>query len=210
MNLKALSIIVALLTGVAASRADITGNTLADDGDGVITCTTYGFLTLSPGEFQLSVDGIQHYSLDPSWPTGHILGDITTDTETDPSLTLAYEVDNDTGTAWNDYQVQITLNKSFTLSNVSVDNSGWTSVVTAPIQVGSSWIAYIDYKAGIPVPYDPDPLLTGTLDFGYKLSFTGSVTFVEALTPTFVPEPGTWALMACGLIGAFFMRRRSA
>ena len=91
-----------------------------------------------------------------------------------------------------------------------MDNSGWTSVVTAPIQVGSSWIAYIDYKAGIPVPYDPDPLLTGTLDFGYKLSFTGSVTFVEALTPTFVPEPGTWALMACGLIGAFFMRRRSA
>ena len=210
MNLRTLSIMAGLLASVTLSRADITGNTLAADGDGVITCSTYGFLNPSPGEFQLSIDGIQHYSPDPLWPTGHILGDITTDTPTDPSLTLGHEIDNDTGTAWSDYHVQITLDKSFTLSNVTVANSGWTSIVTAPTQVGSSWIGYIDYYAGTPVPYDINPLLTGTLDFSYKMSFIGSVSFCEALTPSFVPEPGTWALLVGGLAGVFFMRRRSA
>jgi hypothetical protein len=197
MKIRILAIMSALLAGAGFSHANIIGNTLAADGDGVITCNVYGFTENGPGDFQLSIDGTHNL-----WDAGHIQGDIITDTETDPKLTLFNEIDNDTGIAWGDYHVKVTMSKAFTFSNVGVANSGWTFNTTAPVLVGSNWIGYIDYYAGTPV------LALGTLDFNYSMTFIGSTSFQEELTPSPVPEPGTFALMVCGLTGLLVMRRR--
>ena len=189
----------ALLAGAGFSRANIISNSIAADGDLVMTCNVYGFITNGPGDFQLSIDGTHNL-----WDAGHIQGDIITDTELDPTLTLFNEIDNDTGVTWNDYHVKVTMSKSFSFSNVAVTNGGWTFNTTTPVQVGSDWIGYIDYFAGNLVPNG------GTLDFSYAISFLGSVSFQEELTPSTVPEPGTFALMVCGLTGLLVMRRRSA
>src|SRR5690242_4409559 len=172
MKLRILALLGALFASTTLAQANIISNTLADDGDGVMTCSTYGFLQNGPTDFQLSIDGVHHLLT-----AGDILGNIYTDTETDPSLTLLHSIDNDTGFTWTDYHVQITLNKSFALTNITVNNL-WTYTVTAPVQIGSDWVGYIDYYAGNPVPP------TGTLDFGYTMTFIGSVAFAEQLTPT--------------------------
>ena len=199
MKIRMLAIMAALLAGAGFSRANIIGTTLADDGDGCITCNVYGLTCISPGNYQLNIDGSQN-----QWGPGHILGNILTDTETDPTLALIESINNDTGITWDDYHIEVTMSKLFTFSNVGVANSGWTFNTTAPVLVGSDWIGYINYDEGTPIPNG------GTLDFNYSITFLGSVSFTEQLTPSTVPEPGTFALMVCGLTGLLFMRRRSA
>jgi hypothetical protein len=189
MKIRILAILAALLAGAGFSRADIIGNTLADDGDGVITCNVYGFATNGPGDFQLSIDGTHNL-----WDAGHILGNIIAD-ETDPKLTLYESIDNDTGIAWGDYHVKVTMSKPFTFSNVGVANSGWTyTPPAAPVLVGSDWIGYIDYYG-----YSNPVLALGTLDFNYAMTFIGSASFCEELTPSPVPEPTTTGCFLLGL-----------
>ncbi len=205
MKIKILAVMAALLAGAGFSRADIISNSIAADNDGVITCDVYPFIKNTIGDFQATIDGIQHNTGNP-WEPGHIQGDIITDTETDPTLALINSIDNDTGIAWGDYHVMVTMSKPFTFSNVAVANSGWTyTPPAAPGQVGSNWIGYIDFYG-----YSNPVLTLGTLDFNYSITFTGSVSFQEALTPSPVPEPepGTFALAICGLTGLLVMRRR--
>jgi hypothetical protein len=197
MKIRMLAIMAALLAGAGFSRADIIGNTIAADGDPVMTCYTYGFLKTGDHAFQLSIDGSQNL-----WDYGHIQGDIITDTETDPTLALFNEIDNDTASAWGDYHVKVTMSKPFTFSNIGVANSGWTFNTTAPVLVGSDWIGYINYFAGTPV------LVGDPLDFNYSMTFTGGASFQEELMPSTVPEPGTFALTICGLTGLLVKRRR--
>ena len=199
MKLRILAILAALLAGATFTHANIISQNLADDHDGVLTCSTYDFLQTGSTDFQLSIDGV-HHVIDP----GHILGDIITDTDTDPSLTLLHSIDNDTGFTWTDYHVKVTMNKFFTFSNVTVANNLWYANVTAPTLVGSDWIGSIDFFSGDPVPN------LSTLDFGYKMTFVGSVAFAEELTPTSVPEPTTVTFMVCGLMGLFVLQRRTA
>jgi hypothetical protein len=197
MKLRMFVIMAALVASASLSRANITGETLADDGDGVITCKIYSLITNSPGNYQLNIHGDHNI-----WGPGHILGNIYTDTETDPTLALDQSIDNDTGSAWGDYQVQVTMNKSFTFSNIGVANSGWTFTVTQPTQVGSDWIGDVDYYAGIPVS------ISGTLDFNYSITFTGSASFAEQLTPSPVPEPMSAGVLLLGL-GVLVCSQRS-
>jgi hypothetical protein len=205
MKIKMLAIMAMLFAAAVFSRADIIGNTIAADGDGVITCNIYGFTTNGPGDFQISIDGIQHNMGNP-WEPGHILGDILTDTETDPKLTLFNEIDNDTGYAWGDYHVMVTMSKTFAFTNVGVGNAGWTvTAITQPTLVGTNWIGYIDYAG-----YSNPVAVSSTLDFNYAMTFVGSVSYCEQLTPSPVPEPATFALAICGLGGLLVMRRRSA
>ena len=139
MKIRILAIVAALLAGAGLSRADIIGNSIADDGDGVMTCYTYGFLKTGDHAFQLSIDGSQN-----RWDYGHIQGDIFTDTDTDPTLALFNSIDNDTAYDWGDYHVKVTMNKPFSFSNVGVANSLWTFNTTAPTNNGVVWIGYID------------------------------------------------------------------
>jgi hypothetical protein len=196
MKIRIPTVLVALLTGVTLSRADITNTTLSAYSDGVMYCNFSDLTQIGLHDFQQSMYG-DHLT----FATGTVYGDILTDTETDPSLNLLHSIDNDTAFTWTDYHLKITLNKTFSLSNVTVDN-GWTSIITLPTQVGSDWIGYIDYYSGTPI------LSGGTLNFGYTMSFVGSVSFSEELTPTSVPEPGTSVLLVCGLMGWFVTRRR--
>jgi len=204
MKIRILAIMAVLLAGAGFSRANITNNTIAADGDGVITCDVYPLINNGLGNFQLSIDGIQH-NLGNPWDAGHIQGNIITDTETDPTLALFNEINNDTGIAWGDYHVMVTMSKPFTFPSIGVTNGGWTFTSTAPVQVGSNWIGYINYFG-----YGNPVLVGGTLAFNYSMTFTGGASFQEALTPSPVPEPGTFALMVCGLTGLLVMRRRSA
>jgi hypothetical protein len=202
MKIRMLAVMAALLAGAGFSRADnITNINIWDYNSSVLTCS-YGPLTGSSGNYQYGIDGTQL-----AWAVGSMGGTIYTDgTGTDPTLQLGEQIDNDTGSTWNDYHVTITMSQSFSFSNVGVTNSGWTpnTIITAPVQVGSDWIGYIDYYAGTPVPNG------GTLDFNLSITFTGTASFEEDLMPSTVPEPGTFALMVCGLTGLLVMRRRSA
>jgi hypothetical protein len=200
MKIKMFIIMAALVASASLSWAKITDVNLADDGDGVMTCTNYGFTDLGDGNYEVDFYGSHNI-----WDAGHILGDIITDTELDPTLALYQDIDNDTGYAWGDYHVTVTMNKSFNFSNVGVFNSGWTfTPPSAPVQVGTNWIGSIDYYAGTPV------LNGGILTFNYSVTFIGSAKFCEELMPSPVPEPGTFALVTCGLAGLLVLRRRFA
>src|ERR1039458_5142934 len=96
------------------------------------------------------------------------------------------------------------MSKLFAFTNVGVGNSGWNvTAVAQPTLVGSNWIGYIDYAG-----YGNPVLALGTLAFNYSMTFTGGASFQEQLMPSPVPEPGTFALMACGLTGPVGLRRR--
>jgi hypothetical protein len=198
MKIRILAAVAAALASVTVSRADITNTTLWAYNDGVMYCSFSPLTQIASHEFQLSAYG-DHLT----FATGRIRGNILTDTETDPALNLLHSIDNDTGFTWTDYHLKITLNKTFSLSAVTVDN-GWTFLITPPTQVGSDWIGYIDYYAGTPI------LNGSALNFGYTMTFVGSVSFSEELTPTSVPEPGALALLACGLMALSVLRRRFA
>lgn len=200
MSYRIFSVIMAVLASATFARADIINTTLADDGDGVISCTTGNLQLLGCGEWEQSIAG-NHNLFGP----GHILGSIITDKETDPSLTLIHDLENDTPTAWGGYHVSVKLNKVFTITSMGVDNIGWTCAITQPIQIGSDYVGSLDYVGETPV----EP--SGSLGFAYKVTFVGTVNFYEEMTPTAVPqavpEPGTAALFLCGL-GSFLWLRR--
>jgi len=201
MKIRMLAIVAALLAGAGLSRADITSADIWSNNTNVMTCSYDPVVPVSgsPGNYLLSIYGTQL-----AWAAGSIGGTITTD-GTDPTLQLGEQINNDTGSTWNDYHVTITMSQSFSFSNVGVTNGGWTDIVTAPTLVGSDWIGYVDYYAGTPVLPD-----NSILDFSLSVTFTGNTSFEETLMPSTVPEPGTFALMVCGLTGLLVMRRRSA
>ncbi|MFO1477466.1 MAG: PEP-CTERM sorting domain-containing protein [Verrucomicrobiota bacterium] len=198
--MKCHSILLAVAVSLTASTTfgDIIGVTAAADGDGAISCPDYNWgATTSIGLYG-----------DQSGAIAHILGTITTDTELDPTLTIANSIDNDTGFDWAGYQVNVKMNKTFTLGSVQVTNPGdWTVLsVTQPVLVGSDWIGSIVYTGGTPVTWNP----AGSIDFSFSMTFLGSAQWCEELVPIAVPEPGTASLLVLGalaLAGRRLVRR---
>ena len=180
-----------VLISVSAVNAAIIDWNCADDGDGAIVMTnpTRNYDS-GTGEYSLAVNCVQ------DWYPGHIEGEFITDTELDPTVWFMQTIDNDTDFAWTDYHITITMNKSFTLSNASGPDD-WTAIITAPVQSGSQWIGSVDYYAGTPIQIGESG------DFGFKMSFLGSVQFCTEQYPT--PEPATVAILA---LGALALRKR--
>ncbi len=199
MKCRLLATSIVLLSCVAIVRADIVDWNCAPDGDGVFTLNSPITWTEIPNvEYVMNVDASHN-----SWDYGHMIGWFQTDTALDPTIHIYNSIVNHTGFTWTDYHVNVTLSRDFTLTHADVTApSGWSSAITAPVQVGNDWVGKIDFLAGTPVPN------LGTLTFDYQFHFNGNTfyTFSQELLPT--PEPGASLLLGCGLVGLYAMRGR--
>ncbi|HPA20215.1 MAG TPA: PEP-CTERM sorting domain-containing protein [Verrucomicrobiae bacterium] len=166
---------------VDSAQANIIGATLDDDGDGAVTCTT----TWDAGTSTLTATCKQY------WSPGHMLGTVTTDTELDPTLWVINSIENDTGASWIGYQLNITMNKSFSIVGV-VSPPDWTWAITQPTQSGSQWTGTLDYFSGTAVG------ISDAGYFGYVVSFLGSVNFAQEMIPQLIPEPASMAVLLLG------------
>jgi len=210
--MKKQSVLLAVLATLACgsiSQASITNAWWHDDGDGAVVCSSW----IWDGTSTLTMAGTQYGG------TGHRLGWAKTDTTEDPTLFLGSGVDNDTGYAWNGYQVNVIMAVPFTFVNLppgvqNPPNNDWASslVVQPTLQVVGPYTGKyegtLDYSG---------PSLVGIgdeLDFNYAIHFGSSLdySFTQEMIPQLVnvPEPGTVALLAMGGLGLALRLRRSS
>ncbi|MGA3163341.1 MAG: PEP-CTERM sorting domain-containing protein [Verrucomicrobiota bacterium] len=200
-RLSVILIVAGSLMYCSVGKADITSVQFQDDGNGAITFPLYTW-SGTASDLSLSLNGVENRG-----GAARILGTITTDTTTDPTLTLSRAIDNDTDFAWTAYYVNIYMDVNFTLSNVNVTLPADWTVASAqqPVPVVSpygSYEAQVEFSSGTPVAIGDE------LDFGYTISFIGPMSFTEEMIP--VPEPGTFGFLAAGALslGGFLAARR--
>lgn len=195
---------VAVLAAVMpANAAVVTNCTAAGDGDGAVVCT-YG-----PTDWTVTDEGADmNVYGDQYWGPAHIDGKISVDGE-DPTVHIYNVIDNDSALTWTAYQVNVYLNKTFTMSAVAVTTPGWSldsvlPVVTGPVldSDGTSW----GYKGTfnlVGTPIAPG----GNISFDYKITFVGSVLYSQEMIPA--PEPATVGVLLLGGLTVLIRRRRN-
>jgi hypothetical protein len=200
--------VVAVVVGLACSsvsKANITNVWYRDDGDGAFVCGNPGTWTGSTNALSLGVNGKE------CGTPGHLLLNVYTDSPDDPTLKIDNSIDNDTSFAWTQFTVNLTMNVSFTLTNVFVSTPGDWQVVSGDNQTatytGSNYLATVVYDTGAAIATND------TIEFGYWVKFSGSpaYTITQEMVP--VPEPSSWAMVAFGaiaLLGSRRLRRRSS
>ena len=137
-----------------------------------------------------------------------MVGTVDTTDSSDPILTLASDIENDTNFAWSAYIVNVYMSNTFTLSNMSVITPGDWSVVsispTTPTNGLGSYVVSMLLDTGTPIPIGND------IAFQYQLSFSGAshFNFTQEVIPIPVPEPGSFVLVALSAGLLMLARRR--
>jgi hypothetical protein len=137
---------------------------------------------------------------------GRMGGLITTDTASDPALTINGEVDNDTSFAWTGYNITVYMNRSFSLSSVGVGPlpPGWNFSFTPAVHGPGTYYGADEYVASIHYTQGIGPAVPvgGEFDFTYTLNFSGSTSYSFTAEMNPVPEPSTagLALLGCLLL----------
>lgn len=217
MRFSTLFALLAILLFSTCAFAEITGFDCAADGDGAIVCQPVTWAD-TPDGYEMGIVGNQF-----SGP-GHMIGHFTTNDPLDPIVKSLNSFDNYSGFTWTGYNVDVILDQYFTLSNVVSPTPGdWhvsydqtstlqSTVIVDGVNVGPKYVAHISYTAGTPVLSGTDPVANDgeTLDFNYKISFSGSTSYTLIQQGAPVPEPGILALLACGAVGLLVARRRIA
>jgi hypothetical protein len=186
----------------SVASANLLTLTYTNDNTGALNCTygywNFGGLTNSAN---IIISGDQ-------FAPGAMLGNITTDSADDPSLGFHSIIENGSGSDWNAYQIGVFLSQPFTITNPIVNMPGdWTvNYSTNSTFNGSVYVGFVDFTGGTPVSGDPDN--PGTLDFAYRILFSGSTSYTLSQVMTPVPEPGTGSLLAVGLVLGGYINRR--
>ena len=208
MKFRSSLFVCAALLLPTVTKANITYTYYADGGDGNLVCPPYSY----GYNDTVNITGSQR-----TMDTGHVITTIWTDTPTDPTLTTLGSINNDSGTAWSGYVIDVFLGVNFTVSfpSPAVSNpAGWSAAVTiAPYSTGTNYAAQITYTGGTPVnTISGDP--NNTLDYGFKITFSGATmyTLTQSVTPIAVPEPATGSFVLASLVfgGWYSFRRKKA
>lgn len=200
--------IVAAIWSVLCSsaRADITNWAFwTPSGDGV-TATPSNWQNPSQGDYSVSLTGTQSGD-------GMVDGSFTT-SGGDPNLFIDNTINNDTGFPWSSYEVDVVMPNVFTLSGIQANTPNtWTYSVISPEGLNGSGPYVGQYEEKLDFFGTPNIAVGGIFDFQYELSFAGgagSIAFTQVLTPTEVPEPASFSLLAMAGMGLLGRRRRAA